>query len=77
MALFTDDFTGTAGQKLTARSGWAKIGAGSDSQGAEIGASNAARCAATLDDVPLIGQIKASVDHYVQFTARSNFGHNG
>lgn len=71
MALFTDDFTGTANDLLSSRTGWAISGSGSD--GAKINASNQLKYATTSDDA-IITHDHSGTDHYCQCIARSTLG---
>lgn len=77
MAAFTDNFTGTAGAKLTVRSGWTKYGSGFDSFAPEINAANQLRWHTDTSDVALIGQTPGSVDHYVQCKVYTGFSFTG
>jgi hypothetical protein len=76
MPTFSDDFTGSAGQKVLARSGWTKYGSGWDGDGPEINGSNQVRTSGGTDTA-LIGQNTGSADCFVQATVFAGFAWTG
>lgn len=73
MALFTDDFTGPDGQIITARAGWTTIISSAESQRPQINGFNQLKTPADAEFAGIVGQDKGEPDHYVQFTALSQF----
>jgi hypothetical protein len=74
----TDNFTGTAGQKITARSGWSMLGSGTTGDNPEISAAgNSMGSAASNSDAGMVGENLASADHYVQAKLYSAFAWSG
>lgn len=74
---FTDNFTGTAGDKVVARTGWSLLGSGWGPHGPEINASNQVRVPADNSDAGLIGQTTGDTDHYVQAVVYAAFAWGG
>jgi len=71
---FNDNFTGTAGQKIIARSGWAMLGSGSTGDNPEINAAGTRMAsAASNGDAGMVGQDVGSADHYVQVKLYTGF----
>jgi len=71
---FNDAFTGTAGQKIIARSGWAMLGSGSTGDNPEINAAGTRMAsAASNGDAGMIGQDTGTTDHYVQAKLYTGF----
>lgn len=73
MALISDDFTGTAGQLLTARPNWSARGPGTVR--AAIGASNNLQNL-TGGDETICGLLMDSKNHYIECVAGANFSNN-
>ena len=75
---FTDNFSGTAGDFLVGRTGWTKFGLGANDQSPQINGSNQLRVPSYgAEDAPLVGQDTGNADHYIQFTALSQFPWSG
>lgn len=72
MAIFTDSFTGSSGDLVSARTGWNKYGSGSTDV-FQVNASNQAKIAGAFpDDGAMYGQDPAAVDHFVEATLYAN-----
>ena len=72
MAIFTDNFTGSNGDLVSARSGWNKYGSGSTDV-ALINASNQMKLGGTFpDDGALYGQDPGNIAHFVEAKLLSN-----
>ncbi|MEK7064778.1 MAG: hypothetical protein AAB973_04195 [Patescibacteria group bacterium] len=72
MTIFTDDFTGTSGDNVSARTGWNKYGSGTTDV-FQINASNGTKIAGTFpDDGAMYGQDPADVAHFCEAVLTSN-----
>jgi len=72
MAIFTDNFTGSNGDLVSARSGWNKYGSGSTDV-AQVNASNQVKFAGAFpDDGAMLGQDPGNVAHFVEARLYAN-----